>query len=408
MYDVPTLRPCWRFCARRIPPPKRVHEVHQASRDSVAPIDEYEYMSRPSNRFIYEKLHYQLGYIKMDVMNTNEEHCITNDYVLEESNTDLCCNESYSSNMESQEQLGNEFDNDFETASDEDDLKIDLQKSFPGCYKSDQSYSSSTYSEITNEELQASALCQFMDILNDLDEVLDKSLLACLDDSTKFSDSDEDDVICKSNFNSDDNTYLNNMGHSSSRDDSTQVILSNSSDSPQSTSVSEEQIVSQCERPRILNLGRSKSFTSLTTDCREPLTFSVAQTSTDNDEVRSSMRRLDPILLPAITTQEQLTLPVILFLEHHVNMRPTSAPIQLQVTATNLTGDVTSGPLIVGRRTLLMNRALSSPSPGNVALNGDWRNTMNSAARSTSASSSSSESLSGLPPLQPTVLPEER
>ncbi|KAI8421854.1 hypothetical protein MSG28_009791, partial [Choristoneura fumiferana] len=107
---------------------------------------------------------------------------------------------------------------------------------------------------------------------------------------------------------------------------------------------------------------------------------------------------VNPIVLPALATPESsepLTLPVILFLEHHVNLRPTSAPIQLQVTAANLSSDGSSGPLILGRRALLMNRTLSLPSPGDSDATGEWPG--RSPARSPAHSSSSSSDSIGIP-----------
>lgn len=292
---------------------------------------------------------------------------------------------------------------DLDKLSDDGDLREDLQKTIPECYKSDSNFSSQASSDITNdEEFQATALIQFMDILNDLDEVLDKSLLACLDDSTKSLDSDDEDLICKIKevIGRDESEQ---SGHSSI-DDNTQVVTCTNY-VPSAPSLEDlEMNESVSERPHLASLGRSKSFSELSASNRHALVSSLERAST-NDTLRNSMRRLDPIVLPALSSQETcepLTLPVILFLDH-VNMRPTSAPIQLQVTAANLSGDSSSGPLIVGRRALLMNRALSLPSPGESDVTtGDWtgRNTARSTARS-STSSSSNESLA-LPPLNQT------
>ncbi|CAH0719913.1 unnamed protein product, partial [Brenthis ino] len=282
-------------------------------------------------------------------------------------------------------------------SDDEEDLREDLQKNIPNIYKSDSNFTSHTSNDVTNdEEFQATALCQFMDILNDLDEVLDKSLLACLDDGTKSFDSDDDDLICK--IKECITTTEDRSDHSESQssvDDTTQVIMCPIAQT--SAPSMEEMEISPNEGARP-NLVRSKSVSELSR-CSTQMPLQLERASTVNDTLRNSMRRLDPIVLPAISTQdscEPLTLPVILFLEHHVNMRPTSAPIQLQVTAANLSSDGTSGPLIVGRRTLLMNRALSLPSPGdNDVAPIDWteRNTTRNIGRSTSASSSSNESL---------------
>lgn len=299
------------------------------------------------------------------------------------------------------------YSEDLDKTSEDSDLKEDLQKTIPECYKSDSNFSSHT-SDITNdEEFQATALCQFMDILNDLDEVLDKSLLACLDDSTKSFDSDEEDLICKIKecIAGSNNESEHSEGHSS-MNDNTQVIVCSDAQ-PLVTPIEEMDITGNIsERSNITSLGRSKSFSELSDNDRQVLVSSLERANTENDTLRNSMRRLDPIVLPAITTEsfcEPLTLPVILFLEHNINMRPTSAPIQLQVTAANLSSDGASGPLIVGRRALLMNRALSLPSPGDSDVTaGDWtgRNTARSTARSTSASSSSTESLNVAPATQ--------
>lgn len=306
-----------------------------------------------------------------------------------------------SSTVESSEQLSEDIDQ----SDDDDDLREDLQKTIPECYKSDSNITSHASSDITNdEEFQATALCQFMDILNDLDEVLDKSLLACLDDPSNF-DSDEEDLICK---------IKECIGHSeashsedlSSIDDNTQVVCG----AHPSASVLEDDVTEVIsERPH-LTLGRSKSFVDLSETQRQSLVTSLERASTMNDHLRNSMRRLDPIMLPAISTEnvEPLTLPVILFLEHHANLRPTSAPIQLQLTAANLSNDGASGPLIVGRRALLMNRALSLPSPGESDVTGEWtgRNTARSTARS-STTSSSDESLAGVMPMNQITAPAD-
>ncbi|XP_052755234.1 sodium-dependent transporter bedraggled isoform X2 [Galleria mellonella] len=296
---------------------------------------------------------------------------------------------------------------DFEKTSDDEDLKEDLQKTIPECYKSDSNFSSHTSSDFNDDEFQATALCQFMDILNDLDEVLDKSLLACLDDGTRSLDSDEEDLICKlKEVIGERADTMDPYQGPSSIDDNTQVVVA----SVQPSRLVCEQVCTEeiYDRANLANLGRSKSFSDLSDSQREVLVSSLERANTTNDGIRNSMRRLDPIVLPAISNEqpcESLTLPVILFLEHHVNMRPTSAPIQLQLTAANLSSDGSSGPLIVGRRTLLMNRALSLPSPGESDVTtGEWtgRNTIRSMARSTSASSSSSESLGAEDPVNPT------
>ncbi|XP_072932813.1 sodium-dependent transporter bedraggled isoform X2 [Epargyreus clarus] len=313
-----------------------------------------------------------------------------------------------SSVFESNESSEPISDMDKASEDDDEDLKEDMQKNIPECYKSDSNFTShTTTSDITNdEEFQATALCQFMDILNDLDEVLDKSLLACLDDGTKSFDSDEEDLICKIKecIGDSDQRSLRSVSQSS-EDDNTQVVVCQNAQS--SAPLLEETEVEHAipSRPTISSLRRAKSFSELAESRRQPVASPLERAGTTNDNLRNSMRRLDPIVLPAISTQgtacESLTLPVILFLEHHVNMRPTSAPIQLQVTAANLSSDGASGPLIVGRRALLMNRTLSLPSPGESDMTtGDWtgRNTARSTARSTSASSSSSESLAGVAP----------
>ncbi|XP_041979794.1 uncharacterized protein LOC121733569 isoform X2 [Aricia agestis] len=268
---------------------------------------------------------------------------------------------------------------------DDDDLREDLQKNIPDCYKSDLNFASQNSSDISedNEEFQTTALCQFMDILNDLDEVLDKSLLACLDDGAKSLDSGDEDVVFKLK-----EIVKEEEDSQSSCDDDTQVVVCPNSHRsiPQAT-----ESVQQNE-PRNSKFGRSKSFSEI---LKPNVERPIERVNTVNDSLRNSMRCLDPIVLPTLTDTscEPLTLPVILFLEHHVNMRPTSAPIQLQVT-TNISSDSASGPLIVGRRTLLMNRTLSLPSPGESDVTNDWtgRNTARSTARS-STSSSSTESL---------------
>lgn len=309
-----------------------------------------------------------------------------------------------SSTVESSEQ----FSEDIDQSDDDDDLKEDLQKTIPECYKSDSNFTSQTPSDITNdEEFQATALCQFMDILNDLDEVLDKSLLACLDDPRNF-DSDEEDLICKIKecIGGSEASHSEDL---SSIDDNTQVVCAAH---PSASNIGEDDVTEVISERRPLTLGRSKSFADLFETQRQSMMTSLERASTMNDNLRNSMRRLDPIMLPAISTEnvEPLTLPVILFLEHHVNMRPTSAPIQLQLTAANLSSDGASGPLIVGRRALLMNRALSLPSPGESDVTGEWtgRNTARSTARS-SATSSSDESLAGVMPMnQTTASADER
>lgn len=284
-------------------------------------------------------------------------------------------------------------------SDDEEDLKEDLQKNILNYYKSDSNCTSQDSHNISNdEEFQATALCQFMDILNDLDEVLDKSLLACLDDGTKSLDSDDEDLICKIQKCVSTTEERSDQSESqSSLEDTTQVIHSNAQ--TMAPSMEEIEIPQSSILPRP-NLVRSKSFSELPRNSIQVSAVSLERAGTVSDCLRNSMRRLDPIMLPAIpppeSSCEPLTLPVILFLEHHVNMRPTSAPIQLQVTAANLSSDGSSGPLIVGRRTLLMNRALSLPSAGeNDTTAIDWteRNTIGNITRSTSASSSSNESL---------------
>lgn len=302
-------------------------------------------------------------------------------------------------------------------SDDEEDLREDLQKTIPECYKSD--FTSHNFRDITNdEEFQATALCQFMDILNDLDEVLDKSLLACLDDTQNF-DSDEEDLICKIKECVDDHEGPSDNSESqSSVDDNTQVVMGPSTENQHSILDATDLIQNLFEQPFSGSLRRSKSVSELPQDSVMPFPQQLERASTLNENLRNSMRRLDPIVLPAIDTDEPtcepLTLPVILFLEHHVNMRPTSAPIQLQVTAANLSSNGSSGPLIVGRRTLLMNRALSLPSPGDsdvTAVGWTGRNTARSTERSASTtSSSSSESLAGMAAVNQNVpgLSEER
>lgn len=285
-------------------------------------------------------------------------------------------------------------------SDDEEDLKEDLQKNILNYYKSDSNCTSQDSHNISNdEEFQATALCQFMDILNDLDEVLDKSLLACLDDGTKSLDSDDEDLICKIQKCVSTTEERSDQSESqSSLKDTTQVVIYSNAQTLV-PSMEEIEIPHSSILPRP-NLVRSKSFSELPRNSIQVSAVSLERAGTVGDCLRNSMRRLDPIMLPAIPPQESscepLTLPVILFLEHHVNMRPTSAPIQLQVTAANLSSDGSSGPLIVGRRTLLMNRALSLPSAGdNDTTAIDWteRNTIGNITRSTSASSSSNESL---------------
>lgn len=336
---------------------------------------------------------YDLGYaIKMDVVNEGRYEQREN---LPGSSAD---SDASSSIFES-----NDSSEDLDKTSDDEDLKEDLQKTIPECYKSDSNFSSQSASDINDEEFQATALCQFMDILNDLDEVLDKSLLACLDDGTKTFDSDEEDLICKiKECFANPNEQSDSEGQSS-MEDNTQVIVAHNALIPSAPPLEDIDFPQSVnDRPSFTSLGRSKSFSELSGNNRQALVSSLERASTTNDNLRNSMRRLDPIVLPAISTQEcePLTLPVILFLEHHVNARPTSAPIQLQLTAANLSGDGSSGPLIVGRRALLMNRTLSLPSPGESDVTtGDWtgRNTARSTARSTSTSSSSIDSLAAVP-----------
>lgn len=327
----------------------------------------------------------------MEAVNTSEGR-----YAPRENIPGSSADSDASSTVGSSEQ----FSEDMDQSDDDDDLKEDLQKTIPECYKSDSNFTSQTPSDITNdEEFQATALCQFMDILNDLDEVLDKSLLACLDDPRNF-DSDEEDLICKIKECIVD-SEASRSEDLSSIDDNTHVVCA----AHPSTSNMEGDVTEVISERRHMTLGRSKSFADLSETQRQSVMNSLERESTMNDHLRNSMRRLDPIMLPAISTDnvEPLTLPVILFLEHHVNMRPTSAPIQLQLTAANLSSDRASGPLIVGRRALLMNRALSLPSPGESDVTGEWtgRNTARSTARS-STTSSSDESLAGVMPMNQT------
>lgn len=342
---------------------------------------------------------YDLGHaIKMEVVNIGEGRYEQQERVPTPASVDSDASSSAPDTSDS-----DHYSEDFDRTSDDGDLKEDLQKTIPECYKSDSNLSSHT-SDITNdEEFQATALCQFMDILNDLDEVLDKSLLACLDDGTKTFDSDEEDLICKikSCIGESHGESERSEAHCS-MDDNTQVVTC--STAPPSAPLADEVDITQSitERANITSLGRSKSFSELSENDRQALVSSLERANTTNENLRNSMRRLDPIVLPAITAEsfgEPLTLPVILFLEHNINMRPTSAPIQLQVTAANLSSDGASGPLIVGRRALLMNRTLSLPSPGDSeATAAEWAG--RSTARSTSASSDSSESLDA-PPAAP-------
>ncbi|XP_063534705.1 sodium-dependent transporter bedraggled [Cydia strobilella] len=330
---------------------------------------------------------YDLGHaIKMEVINIEEGRYEQRDLLPSSSgsNSSSITESNYSS-----EQSSNDLDK-----SDEEDLREDLQKTIRECYKSDSNFTSHTKDITNDEEFQATALCQFMDILNDLDEVLDKSLLACLDDGAKNYDSDEGDLICKIK------ECIGDAGHSEdahcSIDDNAQVVTA---------SIPNQEVFTNIPERPIHALGRSKSFAELSGNHRE---VPLERAGTINDNLRSSMRRLDPIVLPAISTEESnepLTLPVILFLEHHVNLRPTSAPIQLQVTAANLSSDGASGPLIVGRRALLMNRALSLPSPGDSDVTGDWTGrSARSTARSSSSSSDSGESLTGVTAAEQTAI----
>lgn len=333
---------------------------------------------------------YELGQaINMDQVSLSEGHYQQHEGSLPGSALDSDDDDSSS-----------ESEYDENNTENSDPLKEDLQKTIADYYKSETSLANLAVSvtSATDEEFQATALCQFMDILNDLDEALDKSLLACLDENAQLV-TDEDDVVCSS--------QINTAGSSSHptrsliHDDNNDVTVCN---------VTPQDGHKNVDRP-LINLGRSKSYSNVS-GTQRPLVVRAIETNAA-DNVRGSMRRLDPIVLPAISTQpmpEPLTLPVILFLEHNINMRPTSAPIQLQVTAANLSGDVNTGPLIVGRRTLLMNRALSLPSPGDSEVV-DWtgRSTARSVTRS-STSSSSMESLSGVLPTNTTLptAPEER
>lgn len=328
----------------------------------------------------------------MDVVNSRDG--------IQEQQESLLPDDTYVTDSESSESNYQVSD---DTSDDGQDLKTDLQKTIPECYKSDLSCSSTNCSEITNDDdVQATALCQFMDILNDLDEVLDKSLLACLDGDIPI-DCDGDDVICKTK----EGTYMEE-GNSSSMDDDTQVTLNLDLCDP-STVLPLRQSVK--ERSANFTRGRSKSFSEMPSQ-RE--VSAIEQTEPVDDGPRSSMRRLDPIAMPSIPLEqncEPLTLPVILFLEHHVNLRPTSAPIQLQVTTANLTSEVGSAPLIVGRRTLLMNRTLSLPSPeGSEGAAGDWTGRNRSRSAAHSVSSTSTESLNAVtsPPMPIPSAPEER
>ncbi|KAJ0183371.1 hypothetical protein K1T71_001347 [Dendrolimus kikuchii] len=354
--------------------------------------------------FIQKRAGYDLGNaIKMEVVNIGEGRYEQSEN-LPGGSLD---SDASSALLESND--SDQCSEDFDKASDDEDLREDLLKTIPECYKSDSNFSSHTSSDITNdEEFQATALCQFMDILNDLDEVLDKSLLACLDDGTKSLDSDEEDLICKiTECIGDCQEQTDRSEAPSSTEDNTQVVTCTNFQAsiPSLEDLDITQSIS--ERPQLPSFGRSKSFSDLSDADRQVLVASLDRANTTNENLRNSMRRLDPIVLPAISSQqsiEPLTLPVILFLEHHVNMRPTSAPIQLQVTAANLSSDGTTRPLIVGRRALLMNRTLSLPSPGESDVTAaDWtgRSTARSTARSTSASSSSSnESLAIASPAQ--------
>lgn len=353
---------------------------------------------------------YDLGHaIKMEVVNIGEGRYEQSENVPGSS----ADSDASSSVFESND--SDLYSEDLDKTSNDGDLKEDLQKTIPECYKSDSNFSSHTTSITNDEEFQATALCQFMDILNDLDEVLDKSLLACLDDGTKSFDSDEEDLICKIKECIGDVHDEGHLEAHCSFDDNTQVVTCSNAH-PSAPPMEEIDITrSISERSNLTSLGRSKSFSELTDNDRQTLVASLERVSTTHENLRNSMRRLDPIVLPAITAEsscEPLTLPVILFLEHNINMRPTSAPIQLQLTAANLSSDGASGPLIVGRRALLMNRTLSLPSPGESDVTtGEWtgRNTARSTARSTSASSSSSESLNVTPITQnATSATEER
>lgn len=347
---------------------------------------------------------YDLGHaIKMEVVNIDEGR-----YEQQENLMPSCSTTSNTSSCISESNYSSEQSSDDLDKSDDEDLREDLQKTIPECYKSDSNIASQTFTDITNdEEFQATALCQFMDILNDLDEVLDKSLLACLDDGAKNYDSDEGDLICKIKECIGDARHSDDSEMLSSIDDNAQVVTAGTSRSaPIDETTSSQNIHEGCNHPI---LGRSKSFAEVTGNNREALIPSLERAGTTNDNLRSSMRCLDPIVLPALATPESsepLTLPVILFLEHHVNLRPTSAPIQLQVTAANLSSDGSSGPLIVGRRALLMNRTLSLPSPGDSDATGEWpgRSPARSPVHSSSSSSDSSESLTGVTAAEQTAI----
>ncbi|KAI8421851.1 hypothetical protein MSG28_009791 [Choristoneura fumiferana] len=347
----------------------------------------------PPVRLASRRAGYDLGHaIKMEVVNIDEGR-----YEQRENHMPSCSTTSNTSCSVSESNYSSEQSSDDLDKSDDEDLREDLQKTIPECYKSDSNITSQTSTDITNDEdFQATALCQFMDILNDLDEVLDKSLLACLDDGAKNYDSDEGDLICKIK------ECIGDAGRSidsemlSSLDDNAQVVTAGTSRSVHVNEASTQNIHEGLNHRRIEILGRSRSFAEVTGNNREALVPSLERAGTTNDNLRNSMRCLDPIVLPALATPESsepLTLPVILFLEHHVNLRPTSAPIQLQVTAANLSSDGSSGPLILGRRALLMNRTLSLPSPGDSDATGEWpgRSPARSPAHSSSSSSDSSE-----------------
>ncbi|XP_073955716.1 sodium-dependent transporter bedraggled isoform X2 [Choristoneura fumiferana] len=341
----------------------------------------------------------------MEVVNIDEGR-----YEQRENHMPSCSTTSNTSCSVSESNYSSEQSSDDLDKSDDEDLREDLQKTIPECYKSDSNITSQTSTDITNDEdFQATALCQFMDILNDLDEVLDKSLLACLDDGAKNYDSDEGDLICKIK------ECIGDAGRSidsemlSSLDDNAQVVTAGTSRSVHVNEASTQNIHEGLNHRRIEILGRSRSFAEVTGNNREALVPSLERAGTTNDNLRNSMRCLDPIVLPALATPESsepLTLPVILFLEHHVNLRPTSAPIQLQVTAANLSSDGSSGPLILGRRALLMNRTLSLPSPGDSDATGEWpgRSPARSPAHSSSSSSDSSESLTGVTAAEQTAI----
>ncbi|XP_068617356.1 sodium-dependent transporter bedraggled isoform X2 [Battus philenor] len=349
--------------------------------------------------FKQKRARYNLGHaIKMEVVNMDDGR-----YEQRESLPGSSVDSDASSSVLGSNEVS-EHTSD-KTSDDEEDLREDLQKTIPECYKSESNYTSQSFRNITNDdEFQATALCQFMDILNDLDEVLDKSLLACFND-TQNLDSDEEGLTCKiKECMADHEEPSINSVSQSSVDDNTQVVIGPSTQNLDSTLDDEDLVQNVFEEAQYTNLRRSKSFSELPQNNRE-VTQPLDRANTLNENLRNSMRRLDPIVLPAIdteeTTCEPLTLPVILFLEHHVNMRPTSAPIQLQVTAANLsTSNGSSGPLIVGRHALLMNRTLSLPSPGDsdiTTVGWTGHNTARSVARSDSTTSSSSiESLAGI------------